>query len=116
MASDLGLRVTVKLIVANRQAQIEVVPSAAALIIRHLNEPARDRKKEKNIKHTGNVTLENIYEVARIMRPRSMAKDFRGTVKEILGTAVSVGCTVESGDPRELQKQMDDGTLVVPAE
>ena len=111
-----GLRVTVKLIVANRQAQIEVVPSAAALIIRHLNEPARDRKKEKNIKHTGNVTLENIYEVARIMRPRSMAKDFRGTVKEILGTAVSVGCTVESGDPRELQKQMDDGTLVVPAE
>lgn len=111
-----GLRVTVKLIVANRQAQIEVVPSAAALIIKALNEPPRDRKKEKNIKHTGNITLENVYEVARVMRPRSMAKDFRGTVKEILGTAVSVGCTVEGGDPRDLQKQMDDGTLVPPAE
>ena len=111
-----GLRVTVKLIVANRQAQIEVVPSAAALIIKHLNEPPRDRKKEKNIKHTGNVSLENIYEVARVMRPRSMAKNFAGTVKEILGTAVSVGCTVEGGDPRELQKQMDDGTLIPPSE
>jgi len=111
-----GLRVTVKLIVANRQAQIEVVPSAAALIIKALNEPARDRKKEKNIKHTGNITLENVYEVARVMRPRSMAKDFRGTVKEILGTAVSVGCTVEGSDPRELQKQMDEGTLIPPAQ
>jgi len=111
-----GLRVTVKLIVANRQAQIEVVPSAAALIIKALAEPARDRKKEKNIKHSGNITLENVYEIARKMRPRSMAKDFRGTVKEILGTSVSVGCTVEGVDPRELQKQMDDGTLVPPNE
>ena len=48
-----GLRVTVKLVVQNRQAQIEVVPSAAALIIKALNEPARDRKKEKNILHSG---------------------------------------------------------------
>jgi ribosomal protein L11 len=43
-----GLRVTVKLVVQNRKAQIEIVPSAAALIIKALNEPERDRKKEKN--------------------------------------------------------------------
>jgi large subunit ribosomal protein L12e len=89
-----GLRVTVKLIVMNRQAQIEVVPSAAALIIKCLAEPPRDRKKEKNIQHSGNITLEQLYDVARTMRPRSMAKTFTGTVKEMLGTAVSVGCTV----------------------
>lgn len=45
-----GLRVTVKLIVQNRQAKIEVVPSAAALIIKALKEPPRDRKKVKNSK------------------------------------------------------------------
>merc|ERR1711976_793413 len=112
----MGLRVTVKLVVQNRQAQIEVVPSAAALIIKGLNEPARDRKKEKNILHDGNVTLEQVYEVARVMRPRSMAKEFKGTVKEILGTCVSVGCTVEGEDPRDLQTQIDDGTLVPPSE
>merc|ERR1711976_550878 len=112
----MGLRVTVKLVVQNRQAQIEVLPSAAALIIKGLNEPARDRKKEKNILHDGNVTLEQVYEVARVMRPRSMAKEFKGTVKEILGTCVSVGCTVEGEDPRDLQTQIDDGTLVPPAE
>merc|ERR1712063_93576 len=111
-----GLRVTVKLVVQNRQAQIEVVPSAAALIIKGLNEPERDRKKEKNIKHEGNITLEQLYEVARTMRPRSMAKTFSGTVKEMLGTAVSVGCTVEDEDPKSLQAQIDDGTLVPPSE
>lgn len=28
--------------------QVEVVPSASSLIIRELNEPPRDRKKDKN--------------------------------------------------------------------
>lgn len=39
---------TVKLTVQNRQAQVSVVPSAAALIIKALNEPQRDRKKVKH--------------------------------------------------------------------
>eukprot|EP00310_Coccolithus_braarudii_P022889 CAMPEP_0183350450 /NCGR_PEP_ID=MMETSP0164_2-20130417/18786_1 /TAXON_ID=221442 /ORGANISM="Coccolithus pelagicus ssp braarudi, Strain PLY182g" /LENGTH=166 /DNA_ID=CAMNT_0025522365 /DNA_START=43 /DNA_END=543 /DNA_ORIENTATION=- len=111
-----GLRVTVKLTIQNRQAQVEVVPSAAALIIRALNEPERDRKKDKNIKHDGNITLEQLYEIARTMRPRSMAKAFSGTVKEMLGTAVSVGCTVENEDPKDLQAKIDSGELVCPDE
>jgi large subunit ribosomal protein L12e len=40
-----GLRVTVKLTVQNRQAKVSVVPSAAALVIKALKEPPRDRKK-----------------------------------------------------------------------
>jgi ribosomal protein L11 len=40
-----GLRVTVKLTVQNRQAKVSVVPSAAALVIKALKEPVRDRKK-----------------------------------------------------------------------
>jgi len=109
-----GIRVTVKLTIKNRQAQIEVVPTAAALIVKALAEPERDRKKEKNIKHSGNVTLDQLYEVARAMRPKSMALTFQGTVKECLGTAVSVGCTVEGQSAKDLQKQIADGTLIVP--
>jgi hypothetical protein len=37
--------VTVKLTVQNRQAKVTVVPSAAALVIKALKEPVRDRKK-----------------------------------------------------------------------
>ncbi|KAL4296885.1 hypothetical protein GQ457_12G029610 [Hibiscus cannabinus] len=86
-----GLRVTVKLTVQNRQAKVTVVPSAAALVIKALKEPERDRKKTKNIKHNGNIGLDDVIEIAKVMRPRSMAKDLRGTVKEILGTCVFVG-------------------------
>ena len=111
-----GLRVTVKLIVQNRKAQIEVVPTAATLLIKALAEPERDRKKEKHIKHSGNVTMEQVLEVARTMRPRSMAKSFVGTVKEILGTAVSVGCTVDGQSPRDIQAKIADGSLQVADE
>ena len=69
-----GLKVTVQLKIQNRQAAVSVVPSAAALIIKALKEPPRDRKKVKNIKHNGNVTMDDIIAAARVMRPRSMAK------------------------------------------
>ena len=36
----------------------------------------------------------------RVMRPRSLAKEFSGTVCEILGTARSVGCTVDGRPPQ----------------
>lgn len=40
-----GLRVTCKLTVQNRVAKVSVIPSAAALVIKALKEPTRDRKK-----------------------------------------------------------------------
>jgi ribosomal protein L11 len=40
-----GLRVTVKLTVKNREATVTVIPSAAALIIKALNEPVKEHKK-----------------------------------------------------------------------
>ena len=43
-----GMRVTVKLTVQNRNAKIDVIPSASSLVIKALKEPPRDRKKQKN--------------------------------------------------------------------
>ena len=43
-----GLKITVKLTVQNRQAKVDVVPSAASLLIKALKEPPRDRKKVKH--------------------------------------------------------------------
>uniref|UniRef100_A0A7S0RQX1 Ribosomal protein L12 n=1 Tax=Chlamydomonas leiostraca TaxID=1034604 RepID=A0A7S0RQX1_9CHLO len=110
-----GLRITVKLTVQNRQAKVSVVPSAAALVIKALKEPPRDRKKEKNVKHTGSVTLADIIEIARIMRPRSCAATLAGTCKEILGSAVSVGCKCDGKHPSEVMKGIDDGSIEIPS-
>ena len=43
-----GMKVTCKLTVQNRQAKIEVVPSAASLICRELNEEDGDRSSGRN--------------------------------------------------------------------
>ena len=48
------------------------------------------------------------------MKPRSMAKELQGTVKEILGTCVSVGCTVDGEDPKDLQQKIADGDVEIP--
>ncbi|KAI8137866.1 60S ribosomal protein L12 [Fennellomyces sp. T-0311] len=109
-----GLRVTIQLTIQNRQAQVSVVPSASSLVIKALKEPPRDRKKDKNIKHTGNIALEEIIEIARTMRYKSFARELSGTVKEILGTAHSVGCTVDGQNPKDLCEAIDAGEVEIP--
>src|ERR1700712_2523453 len=104
-------RVTVKLTIQNRQAAVSVVPSASSLVIKALKEPPRDRKKEKNIKHTKSIPLDEIIEIARTMKFKSMAKDLKGTVKEILGTAYSVGCQVDGRSPKEISDDIEAGEI-----
>eukprot|EP00500_Bicosoecida_sp_ms1_P001184 CAMPEP_0203811590 /NCGR_PEP_ID=MMETSP0115-20131106/3647_1 /ASSEMBLY_ACC=CAM_ASM_000227 /TAXON_ID=33651 /ORGANISM="Bicosoecid sp, Strain ms1" /LENGTH=166 /DNA_ID=CAMNT_0050720415 /DNA_START=62 /DNA_END=562 /DNA_ORIENTATION=- len=112
-----GLKVTVKLIVQNRQAAVEVVPSASTLVMQALNEPVRDRKKgPKNVVHDGNITLDAIIDIAKIMRSRSLARHLSGTVKEILGTAFSIGCTVNGEAPRDIQAKIDSGEIEIADE
>ncbi|ELQ43639.1 hypothetical protein OOU_Y34scaffold00140g47 [Pyricularia oryzae Y34] len=109
-----GLRVTVKLTIQNRQAAVSVVPTASSLIIRALKEPPRDRKKEKNIKHNKSVALDEIIEIARTMKFKSFSKDLAGVVKEILGTAYSVGCQVDGKSPREITDAINAGEIDIP--
>jgi len=92
------------------------VPSSSSLVMKALDEPVRDRKKEKNVVHNGNLTLDAVIEIARQMRERSMAKKLSGTVKEILGTCNSIGCTVNEESPRDIQSGIDDGEIEIPDE
>ena len=91
----------VKLTIQNRQAQIEVVPSASYLAMRDLQEPPWDRKKKKKqkqankkttIKHSTNTTFDEIVNIAQQIWHWSLARELSGTITEILGTAQSVGC------------------------
>lgn len=79
-------------------------------------EPPRDRKKEKNVKHSGNIPLDEIIEIARKMRHKSLAKTMAGTVKEMLGTAQSVGCTVDGRPPHDVIEGINSGEVEVPEE
>ncbi|XP_012659777.1 60S ribosomal protein L12-like [Otolemur garnettii] len=110
------LKITVKLTIQNRQAQIEVVPSASVLIIKVLKEPLRDKKKQTNIKHNGNITFDEIVNIARQMRHRSLARELSRTIKEILGMAQLVGCNVDGCHPHNIIEDINSDVVEDPAD
>ena len=89
------------------------MPTAAPLVIKALKEGPRDRKKQKNVKHNGNLKLDDIIDIAKKLRPKSMAVEFKGTVKEVLGTCVSLGCTIDGKTPKEITKLIEEGEIDV---
>ena len=95
-----GMGVTVMLSCKNRVAEVSVVPSASTLILKALKEPPRDRKKVKHVKHSGNVSLDEIIQIAREVRIPSygLAPLFP------LPDAVQ---SVEPGSPKDANRALD---------
>ena len=107
-----NIRIYAKLSIQAREIKnVEVIPTCSAYIIKALKEPKRQRKKEKGavFKHTGNLTFEEIKKIANNMRPKSLAREMKGTIKEVLGTCVAVGITVDGKSPKDVQKEVDAG-------
>ncbi len=47
--------------------------------------------------------------IAKVKSDDVLARDLKAAVKEVLGTGVSMGVTVEGKDPREVQKDINEG-------
>jgi len=108
-----GIKIQIEVMVQNRICYVTVMPAAAPLVIKALKEGPRDRKKTKNVKHNGNLKLDDVVNIAKQLRPKSYAEKFVGTVKEVLGTCVSIGCTVDGKTPKEVQSLIDKGEIEV---
>jgi large subunit ribosomal protein L12e len=50
------------------------------------------------------------------MKSKSLAKELSGCVKEILGTAQSVGCTIDGRPPHDIIDDINSGEIEVPEE
>ncbi|VCX30838.1 unnamed protein product [Gulo gulo] len=109
-----GLRMTVRSTIWNRQAQTEGLPSASALIIKALKELPRDRKKQENIKHSGNFTFDEVVSNARQMWHQSLARELSETIREVLGTAQSVACNVDGRRPHDIIDDISNGAVECP--
>ena len=46
---------------------------------------------------------------------RSLARELSGTIKEILGTAQSVGCNVDGRHPHDIIDDINSGAVECPA-
>lgn len=105
-----GMKVPVKIHVNvdTKEFEVEVgVPTTSALIVKELG----IEKGSGNSKTTkaGNLSLEQVLKIAKIKSSKSYAKNIKGVVKEVLGSCLSMGVQVENKDPREIQKEIDEG-------
>jgi len=105
-----GMKVPVKVIVDPDTKQFEVIlgtPTTPALIVSELK--IEKGSGTPNSAKVGNLSMEQVIRVAKIKRPELLAKTLKSAAKEVLGSCVSMGVTVENKDPREVQKEIDEG-------
>lgn len=104
-----GMKVPVKVTVDPETKEFDVsigTPTTSALIVRELK--IEKGSGTPNTEKVGNLTMEQIIRISKLKRPKFLAKTLKAAAKEVLGSCVSMGVTVEGKDPREVQKEIDE--------
>lgn len=105
-----GYTVTVKVIVNldTKEYDIEVeLPTITSLLLvtAGASEPSGDPIHKK----VGNIKFEDVVKIAILKKPELTAKTLKAAVKTVLGSARSIGITVEGRDPKDVSKDVDQG-------
>lgn len=109
-ASFDGMDVPIDVIVDEDTGEFEVevgTPPVAEL----LKEKAgiKSGSGEPNRDKVADLDFDMIKQVAEMKRPDLVALDLRGACKEVIGSAVSMGVTVDGEDGRVIQQRIDEG-------
>jgi large subunit ribosomal protein L11 len=105
-----GMKVPVKISVNTENKEFEVsvgTPTASALLVSELG--VTKGSGTPNTEKIGDLSMEQMVKIAKMKGTDVLARDLKAAVKEILGTGVSMGITVEGKDPRAVQKEIDEG-------
>jgi large subunit ribosomal protein L11 len=105
-----GMKVPVKVSVDTDNKEFEVTvgtPTTSALIISELG--VAKGSGVPNTEKIGDLSLEQAIRIAKLKGDDILARDLKAAVNEVLGTGVSMGVTVEGKDPREVQKEINEG-------
>lgn len=105
-----GMKVPIEITVdlETRKADVKVgVPSTSMLILREIGqEKGSGQAGEESM---GDLSFDQALRIAKMKMASTNATDVKGALKIILGTALSMGATVEGKDPREVMKEIDEG-------
>ncbi|MCE4617400.1 MAG: 50S ribosomal protein L11 [Desulfurococcales archaeon] len=105
-----GMTIPVKVIIdtSTKKYRIEVgIPTTTALLLQAVGakEPSGDPEHQK----IGDLSIEKIIEIALKKKPQLLAKTLKAAVKTILGSARSIGITVDGKDPKQVTKEIEEG-------
>jgi large subunit ribosomal protein L11 len=105
-----GMKVPVKVTVDTETKEFEVTvgtPTTSALIVSELKiEKGSGSPKTQKV---GDLNMEQAVKIARMKSAELLSPNLKAAVKEVLGSCVSMGVTVEGKDPKEVQKEIDEG-------
>ncbi|MDH5754690.1 MAG: 50S ribosomal protein L11 [Candidatus Bathyarchaeota archaeon] len=105
-----GMKVPVKVTVNPETKEFKVsvgTPTTSALIVSELK--IKKGSGTPSTEKVGNLTMEQVMRIAKLKRPELLAKNLKAAAKEVLGSCVSLGVTVEGRDPREIQQEIGEG-------
>lgn len=105
-----GMEVPVDVIVDEETGDFEIEvgkPPAAALIKDELGIESGSGEPNKN--KVADMEFSTACKIARMKSSDLNAMDLRGAVKEILGSAQSMGITVDGEDAYDVQQKIDEG-------
>ena len=103
-----GMKVPVKIIVdpATKNYELKVgTPPASALIMQRAN----IEKGAGDSAPVGNITMQDLVEIAKMKKTDLLGKSLKEKAKEIAGTCVSMGVTIEGMNPKEIIKKIEEG-------
>jgi large subunit ribosomal protein L11 len=105
-----GMKVPVKISIDPKTKDFEIeigTPPTTALIMDELN--IEKASQDPGLDKIADLSIEQALKVARMKFDSLLANDYKVGVKEIMGTCVSMGITVDGKDPRDAQKSVDAG-------
>ncbi|MFP4655489.1 MAG: 50S ribosomal protein L11 [Methanohalobium sp.] len=105
-----GMDVPVKVIVDDdKNVEVEVgTPPTSALIMK---EVGIDKGSGDVYGFVGNLSLDQILKITRLKRDDVLSYSSKNAMKEIVGTCVTIGVTVEGMSPKDFQKSIDQGNF-----
>ncbi len=102
-----GMQVPVKIKVKSRtEFEVEVgTPPTSALILKEIGVEKGTGDKSA----VGNLTIDQVVKIANIKRRGLLAKNLKSAAREVIGTAGSVGVTVDGLPSKEAQAAVASG-------
>jgi len=105
-----GMRVPVEVVIDTDTKKFEVrvgTPTTVALIVKEAG--IEKGSSQPNREFVGNLSMEQVIKIAKLKMPDMRAKTLKAAVKQVLGTCLSMGVTVEGKRAKEVIREVDAG-------
>lgn len=83
------------------------IPPTTALIMKEAG--IEKGSGEPNVQIVGDVSLEAVVGIAKMKFENMLSYEIKNAVKEVIGTCVSLGVTINGTKPKDLLKEIDTG-------